>query len=236
MKKNYKKIHSRILKIVDISEEDKYQMLSLMKEFYDNVCDNIFYEDLKDKDYSIILYNNQGFVKGFSTQREVSLKIDGKTIYGIFSGDTIIHKDYWGSLDLYKEFARKFVTDKEDFYWFLISKGYKTYKMLPIFFKEFYPNYKSATPSFEKKIINSFGEKYYPKDYDGDSGVIKYKQVKDKLKTGVADITQKHLKDKDIEFFTNRNSNYINGDDLVCIAKLHKDNLKNTGKRLLRGV
>ena len=231
-----KKIYSRVIKIKERTEKEKNQILNLMQEFYDNVTPKIFNDDLEKKDYCVILYNTNGDVKGFSTQQEISLQVDGKTINGIFSGDTIIHKEYWGSLELYKEFARKFIKEDEDYYWFLISKGYKTYKMLPLFFKEFYPNYKTKTPAFEKRIIDTFGTSKFPNDYDKSSGVNKYNEIKDRLKIGVADITRKQLKDKDIEYFTNINPDYTKGEDLVCLAKLNRDNLKDTGKRLLRGV
>lgn len=231
-----KKIYSKVILVDRISDQEKTQMLNLMKEFYDNVLEKSFKEDLEEKDYCVMLYNKDGEVKGFSTQKEMALNVDGKTINGVFSGDTIIHKEYWGSLELYKEFARKFIKDDEEFYWFLISKGYKTYKMLPLFFKEFYPNHNRETPVYEKKIMDTFSKEQYPKDYDENSGVIKYKEIKDKLKEGVADITDKQLKDKDIEYFIKVNPGYINGDDLVCLAKLSRDNLKSTGKRLLRGM
>lgn len=236
MSTDSKKMHSKVISIVDITHKERTQMLHLMQEFYDNVSQQNFNDDLEKKHYCIMLYNEDGDLMGFSTQKEISLEVDGEIINGIFSGDTIIHKDYWGSLDLHKEFARKFIKEDEDYYWFLISKGYKTYKMLPVFFEDFYPNYKNGTPAFEKRIMDKFGETLYPDDYDKDSGVIKYKDVKDKLKQGVADITERQLRDKDINYFLDINSNYTDGDDLVCLTKLSQDNLRRTAKRLFRGV
>lgn len=230
-------IKSKVKLISNITEAEKKEMFQLMKEFYDNVDEQIFIIDLLDKDYCIILYNEENIVKGFSTQKEIFVEVDGKQIKGIFSGDTIIHKDYWGRMDLYKEFARKFVKNgSEEYYWFLISKGYKTYKMLPLFFKEFYPNYKVETPLNEKKIMDAFGLSMYPRDYNKETGVNEYKSIKDKLKEGVADITEKQLKDKDIRFFIEKNPGYIYGNDLVCLAKLNQENLRKTAERLFRGV
>ena len=234
---NGKDVYSKVVRIDQISDIEKTEMLKLMKEFYDNVLDSSFNHDLEEKDYCIILYNEDGMVKGFSTQKEISFKVNGKIINGIFSGDTIIHKDYWGSLELLKKFARTFVKDKnEEYYWFLISKGYKTYRMLPLFFDEFYPNYKSEIPKYEKEIMDVFGNTYYPLDYNKINGVMEYKGIKDKLKDGVADITEKELKDKNIKYFTEINPGYINGEDLMCLARLDQDNLSKTAKRLFRGV
>ncbi len=234
---NSKKINSQVKKIEEISDKDRTQMLRLMQEFYENVFEKNFNEDLKEKDYCLMLYNEEGDIKGFSTQQNISMRVEGKTIKGVFSGDTIIHKDYWGSMELYKEFARKFIKDDdEEFYWFLISKGYKTYKMLPLFFKDFYPNYKTETPKYEKKIMDTFGRSQYPEYYDKSSGVIKYKEIKDKLKDGVADITERQLRDKDIQYFTKLNPGHIDGQDLVCLARLNQRNSRSTVNRLLRGV
>jgi hypothetical protein len=234
---NNMEIRSNIKLISLITETEKKEMFQLMKEFYDNVDGQIFIRDLLDKDYCIMLYNEENIVKGFSTGKEIHVEVDGKLIKGIFSGDTIIHKDYWGRMDLYKEFARNFVkSGSEEYYWFLISKGYKTYKMLPLFFKEFYPNYKVSTPLDEKKIMDAFGLSMYPMDYNKETGVNEYKSIKDKLKEGVADITEKQLKDMDIKFFIEENPGYIYGNDLVCLAKLNQENLRKTAERLFRGV
>ena len=230
-------IHSLVKPIEKITYTEKSQMYELMREFYDNVTEEIFLNDLMNKDYCIMLYNEKKNVKGFSTQKELSLDLDGKIVYGIFSGDTIIHKEYWGSPELFKEFARTFVKEgNEEYYWFLISKGYKTYKMLPLFFKEFYPNYKDKTPSFEKQIMDEFGKTKYPLDYNQITGVNEYKETKDKLKEGVADITEKQLKDRDIKYFIEINPGHKHGNDLICLTLLNQDNLRNTAKRLFRGV
>lgn len=59
------------------------------------------------------------------------------------------------------------------------------------------------------------------------------KNKKDKLKEGVADITERHLKNKDIKFFQEKNPKYFMGNDMVCITKLKKENLLNEVKSLL---
>lgn len=225
---------SKIVKKEEITEKEQEEMFKLMNTFYSNMKYDNFIRDLDEKDYSILLFSQERLV-GFSTQK--ILKLPNEVI-GVFSGDTIIHSDYWGSIELYRTFARFFVELGEqysDFYWFLISKGYKTYKMLPLFFREFYPNYRKAVPANLKEIMHSFGESRYPGEYCRDSGVIKYKGIKDSLKTGVADIEKKHLKDRDIRFFLENNPDYQRGNDLVCITSLTKENLKPRIKKMLLG-
>jgi len=232
------KLSGQILKSEDLQQEEIEAMFSLMQTFYDDVSRNVFISDLMDKDYCILLCNDGGEVVGFSTQKIMSFDMGGRMIHGVFSGDTIIHKDYWGSFELYTVFARFFFAYAEkydDFYWFLISKGYKTYRMLPLFFNDFYPDREKATPEPEQSIMHGYASRLYPEAYNDRTGVIEYHTIKDKLKKGVADITDKELRNPDIRFFLQANPNYAQGDDLVCIARMHRNNLKPRAKALLFG-
>jgi hypothetical protein len=250
-------LKGEIVEVGSLKEEEITAMFSLMDEFYDHMSASVFIKDLREKDYCILLHDETRTIKGFSTQKLMRLKIDDEIIqdefrggiiqdelthdeiiHGVFSGDTIIHRDYWGSLELHKVFAEFFIQlgkQYEVFYWFLISKGYKTYKMLPVFFNDFYPNYKIKTPEFEQSIMHTFGREKSPGEYDEKTGVIHYRGVKDKLKEGVADITERQLKDKNVEFFVKANPGYIEGNDLVCLTRLSEGNLRRTPQRLLLG-
>ena len=122
-----------IVKINEISQSEIEEMYILMTEFYNNVDKNIFLKDLKEKDYCIILKDDKNSIKGFSTQKIMKFNLENEEIYGVFSGDTIIDKENWGNLTLFKVFANFFFPFGEkykNFYWFLIVKGYKTYKFL----------------------------------------------------------------------------------------------------------
>jgi hypothetical protein len=231
-------LHGIIIAVKLLTAEDKKTMYSLMEEFYDNTSFAVFIKDLHEKDYCILLYAADNQIKGFSTQKIMAVEVGAEKVCGVFSGDTIIHKDYWGSLELYKIFAANFISFGQRykcFYWFLISKGYKTYKMLPLFFTEFYPNYRVKTPFYEQQIIDSWARAKYPEEYDEASGVIVYKGIKDKLKAGVADITGKQLKNEDVVHFLKLNPHYCKGNDLVCLTRLTEDNLKPAARRLLLG-
>lgn len=209
-----------------------------MDEFYAQMNYNKFLADLSEKDYCILLQGDNLEIRGFSTLQIVTIQSNGRAISGVFSGDTIIHQENWGSLELFKTFAQfVFALAKEyqEFYWFLISKGYKTYKMLPLFFKEFYPNYQVTTADYEQSILHAFGHYKFSDEYCPVRGVVKYQAVKDTLRPGVADITEKQLRDKNIAFFVEKNPGYAHGEDLVCIAKFDQANLRSPIRRLLLG-
>jgi hypothetical protein len=230
------KLTGSLEEIRALRPEDIEMMYELMDTFYDNMTRENFLNDLNKKDYSIVLRDDDGIIRGFSTQKIMHVPLGGELIHGVFSGDTIIHKDYWGSAELFKIFARSFFKYEEqygDFYWFLICKGYKTYRILPTFYKSFYPNYKEETPGRIKDIIDAFGRFYSPEEYDEGTGVLCYRGVKDKLKENVADVSPERLKDKNIAFFVERNPDYIKGNDLVCVTKLSMSNLSARVQKLL---
>lgn len=219
----------QIKPVREYTEQEITTMYHLMKEFYDNVDEAVFRKDFFDKDYCLSLTHETGGLVGFTTQKQMEVDIGDKTVHGIFSGDTIIHKKYWGDVTLFKVWANfwfEFAASYEEFYWFLICKGYKTYRILPLFWQEFYPNYRVETPSYEKRIIDAYAGVIYPEEYNPNTGVIEYKSVKDKLKEGVADVGEHEMKNKDIAFFCEANPGYAEGNDLACLARIEKSFLK----------
>lgn len=229
-------LKGQVLPISDYFEGDISAMYRLMSEFYDNTDESVFRRDFFDKDYCLSLHAETGELVGFTTQKLLELNVDGKRINGIFSGDTIIHKEYWGDIELFKVWANfwfPFAEKYDEFYWFLICKGYKTYRIMPLFWTEFFPNYRADTPEYERKIINAYASRLYPNEYNPENGVIEYKSTKDRLKTGVADIGEHELKNKDVAFFREHNPGYFIGNDLACLAKIDKSVLKKRTLALL---
>lgn len=232
-----KKLKNKVIPISQISAEEIYRMYHLMQCYYDNVCEDVFINDLMEKDFCVILFTEEDKqIQGFSTQKMIALTVNGEPIHGVFSGDTIIDKAYWGHLDLFQCFTQHFFEKESDssaMYWFLISKGYKTYKILPTFFDEFYPNYHTQAPERIAQIMKAFGTTKFPEEYNISTGVVEYKLAKDRLKNGVADICEKQLKDKHVQFFLQQNPGHAEGNDLVCITRLHPSNVRDSARKLL---
>ncbi|MBQ9111274.1 MAG: hypothetical protein IJY06_07900 [Oscillospiraceae bacterium] len=218
------------------TEEEIQAMYRIMAQFYDDTEEAVFRRDFFDKDYCLALYHETEGIVGFTTQKVLALDVDGKTVHGMFSGDTIIRKDHWGDLELFRTWAKfwfPFAEQYEEFYWFLICKGYKTYRIMPLFWSEFYPNHRSATPEYEQKIMDAYAHALYPDEYNPETGVIEYRGIKDKLKSGVADVGTKELRNKDIAYFCERNPRHVEGCDLVCLAKIDRKLLKKRAAELV---
>ena len=231
-------LQGKIMGINELNQSHRSKLYQLMNAFYDDITPEAFSRDLEKKDHCILLLDQKGIIQGFSTQMILDVHVNGKPVSGVFSGDTIIHPDYWGSIELFKTFTRQYIAGRKGsdaLYWFLISKGYKTYKMLPLFFNEFYPNFRKTTPVFEQDVMHAFGKSLYPEDYDPGTGVIQYKGLTDKLKPGLADASTRRHKDRDVAFFLEANPGHAQGNDLVCLTRLAEDNLNRTAQRLLLG-
>jgi hypothetical protein len=229
-----------VRKIDDLKPYQMKQMYSMMDKYYNNMRWSNFIKDLMEKDYIITITDEQGDVKGFTTQKILSQDVNNIKVYGLFSGDTISEIDntrYNCSLELFKHgfnFAIKLSEDFKDklFYWFLISKGFRTYRLLQ-YFKEFYPRYDQITPEFEQKIIDTFGCNYSDK-YNLKTGIIQFDGLKDNLKHGVYCIGERQMKNPHIKYFLNKNPDWSKGNELVCLAKLSNENITKAGQRILK--
>lgn len=232
------KLNGKVMKAGEVSAADLETMFLLMEAHYENMERDTFLQDFASKDFCVVLRDEAGILRGFSTQRLLTVTVEGKPVRGVFSGDTIIHRDYWGSPALFTAFARYFFRYAEQvggLYWFLICKGYKTYRILPTFWTTFYPRRDERTPAWERAIIDAYAARLYPRDYNHATGVVEYRAVKDRLKPGVADVRERELKNRDIAWFVNANPGWRDGNDLCCLARLDRSLLKPRAAGLLFG-
>lgn len=239
-----KHLRGFLINPAELSKQEEDQMLVLMADHYDGVSETHFRKDLRDKRWVILLRDEASReISGFSTYTLLDERIiDGVRTRAIFSGDTIIKRSHWGCWELFKLFGRlsyslhtAFKKDGVTLYWHLISKGYKTYRLLPGFFKKFYPCCDEETPFFEKKVLESCAQQKYPSEFDCRTGVIHFSEPRDRLKDGVADVSEKLLKDKHIDFFCRANPYHSQGDELACIAEFSPGNLRPAALKMIFG-
>lgn len=223
-------LRSLVIPAEDINELQAQSMLRIMQTFYLNVSSQQFRNDLKEKN-QVILLHEKGTIHGFSAWMLTHYQIEKKQVNIIFSGDTIIEKDYWHSMALPIAWGKLMLSvlsehPGDDLYWLLTSKGYKTYRFLPIFFREFYPSYAGNTPAFEKKLLASFARYKFGDRFNSQAGVLTAPEDAQKLIPGVADINGMRRKDPHVVFFEKMNPGYTRGNELVCLVRCHPDNIK----------
>lgn len=224
--------------VTAVGPELSDRLYALYAEHYDGADPHRFQEDLAEKQWVILLrVEATGEVVGFSTQRVMDVEVDGQPVRALFSGDTIIHPDYWGSQALVRawcRFAGRLKAECRDrpLYWFLISKGYRTYLYLPLFFHAFYPRHDSPTPPFEARLIETLAMTRYPGQFDPATGLIEHREGHDRLKEDL-DSTPRRQRNPHVAFFVARNPRYGEGVELACVAEIAPENMRATARREL---
>ena len=205
----------------------KAAMLELIQENYLGVKRKDFYRDLSQEDYVILLRKDQQLC-GFSTFRLFRHEYSGEQVLVAFSGDTIICKENRNSRILPISFGVLMNSIESEYdmplFWMLISKGFRTYRFLPVYFEEFFPVFDRETPAYEKGLIESLSERLFDKRFCPESGVV----------AGCGQTVKNILEDKEvierrsdphINFFNCQNPGWINGDELVCLVRYRQSNL-----------
>jgi hypothetical protein len=232
-----KKIEGTIVKINQLKEEQIVSMWSVFAKYYDSIDEQAFRKDLAAKTYIILIVEKSSkTIKGFSTVQIMDHLINRKKCQIIYSGDTVIEKEYWGTKDLQTTFSKLLFLTKlkkplTPTYWFLISKGYKTYLLLAKNIKVHWPNVEKETPTYENQLLNDLCKNKFTDSWRPELGVLKFKNCLGKLKGEVAPVTDLELKEPLINFFVSKNPGHIDGDELCCLGNINLETITHLVKK-----
>lgn len=202
-------------------------MYNLFIKYYDNVNFDDFSRDLDKKEHAIIMRENgSDAIVGFSTLAVIVLYHNGRKNVGIFSGDTVIDKKYWGYTAIHTVFIKYLVIQRirhfaSRVYWFLITKGYKTYLLMANNWSNYFPRYDKEYDPAVKSLTKCFCESLYPGVYDDATGLLTFGNEYQKLKQDVAEIDES-MREKypKIAFFEAANPTWREGTELPCLGEI----------------
>jgi hypothetical protein len=233
------KLIGRLVRVEELTPGQREQMFALMDAHYCNMVRARFEQDLAEKQWAIVVRDPiTDELRGFSTQVLLGARVQGRPVKVLFSGDTIVDRHHWGDNALSQVWGRFALSlmdahAGDELYWFLISKGYKTYRFLPLFFHEFYPRPEAPTPAWASNIIDALARQKFPHDYDELAGVIRADGSKDRLRDGVAPVTDERRRDPYIDFFVRKNPGHERGEELCCLAPLTRENFTRAAYRVI---
>jgi hypothetical protein len=226
MKNNKNKITANFRKIENVSVPQLLEMHKVFTQYYHNADLNTFVLDMGKKTGVILLEDKiKNKIIGFTTWSELKITNNGKKSIGIFSGDTVVEKEYWGNKALQKTFVKqllktKIKNPKTSVFWLLISKGYKTYLLLTNNFPKHYPSYKKNNIKLES-IVDEYCNKLYPDAYNGDERLLNFGDDYQYLKDDVAEITtDMTTENPKIRHFTKLNPSWQQGTELPCVGEV----------------
>jgi len=225
-----------------ISHAEREEMYCLFETYFSGTARHTFETDLAEKETVFLLRDSlSGQIQGFSTSMRLCARIDNEEVVAFFSGDTIIARDYWGDSLLSRLWSQTVFAQADlitlarpgtRVYWYLICSGYRTFRFLPVFFREYWPNMGSPTPSYQQKILDTLGkQKYGDQSLEG-AGIVRLASATP-LRGGVSDVTEQRLNDPQVEFFVRQNPGHIHGDELACITEITRSNLTKAGQRMV---
>lgn len=230
---------SQTLPRAGLAPETIREMFSVFSENFAQSTLEIFERDLNNKNWVILIRDTErNAIQGFSTLALYETDYEGQRISVVYSGDTIIRPAYWGTPELPRAWIKTVLEESvhmpQPLYWLLISSGYKTYRFLTVFYKEFYPRYDKPTPSEMQVLIDQLAAAHFGADYHSNLGIVRFTEGATPLREGVAEITDERLRDPHIAFYIARNPGHTQGDELVCLTRIHPDNFTAAGKRMAR--
>ena len=230
---------SQTLHRTQLSSDTIDEMFGVFRENFTQCSLDLFRRDLNNKNWIILIRDREkNEVQGFSTLSLYETEFMGKCISVVYSGDTIIRRLYWGTPELPRRWIHtvleKSANMAQPLYWLLISSGYKTYRFLSVFYKEFYPRYDKPIPPEMQATMEHLATQRFGSEYHREDGVVRFINGATPLRAGIADVTEKRLHDPHVAFYISKNPGYLNGDELVCIAQVHPDNFTAAGGRMAR--
>lgn len=223
----------------DLTTKDIVKMYDVFQDYFEHTTREIFLRDLEKKNWVILLRDaGSKAIQGFSTLACYESLIKDKRVGVVYSGDTIIRPAFWGTFALPRTWIKAVLGIGEQLpeplYWLLISSGYKTYRFLPVFFVKFYPRFDRPTPPEVQEIMDHLAGERFGSDYDPASGIVRFSEGATPLREGVAQITDRRLKNPHVAFFVATNPGHVQGDELVCLTEIRLDNFRATGRRIIQ--
>ena len=219
-----------------LTTDQRRDMLRLMDAHFHGVTAEQFERDLADKDW-VLRFTRDDQLIGFSTLQVSGAVHEGRSVNVIYSGDTVMSPEAWGSpllarawIALVRELQSR--GDGGAWYWLLISSGFRTYRFLPVFWREFWPRF-DVPPSGTPLLLAQLACERFGTRFDGDTGVVRFEHPQ-RLREHLSTVPDGKGDDPHVRFFIERNPGHVNGDELVCLTELSDTNLTAAGQRMVR--
>ncbi|MDB4446002.1 hypothetical protein N9181_01840 [bacterium] len=229
---------------------DRECMLNLIKWYDASVKAVQFFQDLMDKDFVICLRDSLkansvetcpailGKILVFSTQKIFVHEFNGKPCRILFSGDTVVSRKHWNSPLLARAWGRLVMRlifeSSEPLHWLLLTKGYRTYRFLPLFFHRFVSSAERAGNSGLDRMRHELVRSLFGQAYNPTTGTVRGGAIDNYfLRSGVADIDEIRLRDQHVRRFVYLNPGYTEGDELCCLAPLTVENFTPAARRVI---
>ena len=225
-----------LLPHAEVDGRRRGEMFALLSRHFEGVTREQFERDLAEKNW-VVEIRCEGRLLGFSTLLVAEGEYKGDVFTAIYSGDTIVEPKAWGSPALARTWIRavnslRAADPARPCYWLLLTSGFRTYRFLPVFWREFFPRFNTPTPGYSQQLLEHLARTQYARLYDTASGVVRFPNPQ-RLRGPLGAVTAGRMSDPHIAFFLARNPGHVNGDELVCLTEISEQNLTRAGRRMV---
>jgi hypothetical protein len=214
------------------------EMFELLSRHFEGVTRGQFERDLAEKNW-VVEIRREGLLLGFSTLLVCEAQFEGRDLTAIYSGDTIVAPEAWGSPALARTWIAavnhlRAASPGRPCHWLLLTSGFRTYRFLPVFWREFFPRYDVPAPPYQQRLLDHLAALRYGASYDAEAGLVRFPRPQ-KLRGPLGTVPTGRTSDRHVAFFLARNPGHAAGDELACITEIHEANLTRAGQRMVGG-
>jgi hypothetical protein len=230
------RLHGRVVGTQTLSASLRDAMFTLLTSHFVGVDRTTFERDLDEKSCAILLEDGASRLRGFSTMVAYESHAAGRSVWVVYSGDTIIDRAWWGTPALARTWVRAVrqlaPANVPEVYWLLLTSGFRTYRFLPVFFRDFYPRYDSRACR-ERGLLSALARERFGPQYDDATGIVRLTKPQ-VLAHDLITLPPGRLTDPHVAFFLARNPGFVGGDELACLARIDDSNLTPAARRMTR--
>ena len=215
-----------------LTAAQRHEMFALLAHHFEGVKRGQFERDLAEKNW-VAEIRRDGRLLGFSTLLVCEQRFDGRALTAIYSGDTIVAPEAWGSPALARTWIAavnylRGAAPERPCHWLLLTSGFRTYRFLPVFWREFFPRHDAPTPPQARRLLDHLACARYGGSYDAAAGIVRFPHPQ-RLRA----LPAARAKDAHVAFFHAQNPGHADGDELACLTEISEANLTAAGRRMI---
>ncbi len=215
---------------------ERAEMFALLSRHFEGVTREQFEHDLAEKNWVVEIRHEQRLL-GFSTLLVEEVRFEERALTVIYSGDTIMAPEAWGAPALARTWiaavnSLRAATPSRPCHWLLLTSGFRTYRFLPVFWRDYYPRHDRPTPGRQQRLLDTLAQRRYGSCYDGGTGIVRFPRPQ-KLRGALGTPRPGRLDQPNVAFFLARNPGHADGDELACLTEISAANLTPAGQRMV---
>lgn len=230
------KISTELVAQAALTNTQRNALFNLLAAHFDGVTRGQFEHDLAEKNWVLLLTREERLV-GFTTLLAYETAFEGEPLAVIYSGDTIVAPEAWGGTTLPRAWiaavnqVRASLTPARCV-WLLLTSGFRTYRFLPVFWREFWPRCGAPTPLEHQRLMARLADERFGAQFHAATGLVRFARPQ-RLRGGLSGVPIGRATDPHIAFFVARNPGHAQGDELVCVTEISPENMTAAGRRMV---